>query len=69
VIVHRQAQADSGQIVVAMLDDEATIKKMVRKKQRIELHSANTRYAPILVPDGAAFRIEGVYCGLLRGVN
>lgn len=69
VIVHRQAQADSGQIIVAMLEDEATIKKMVRKKQRIELHSANTRYAPILVPDNAVFRIEGIYCGLLRGVN
>jgi repressor LexA len=67
VIVHRQAEADSGQIVVAMLDDDATIKKLVRKRQRFELHSANPRYAPIIVPEGAAFRIEGVYCGLLRG--
>ncbi|MEY4616588.1 MAG: hypothetical protein RJB66_1548 [Pseudomonadota bacterium] len=66
VIVHRQVQADSGQIVVAMLDEEATIKKLVRKKQRTELHSANSKYAPIIVPEGASFRIEGVYCGLLR---
>lgn len=66
VIVHRQTNADSGQIVVAMLDEEATIKKLVRKKQRTELHSANSKYAPIIVPEGASFRIEGVYCGLLR---
>lgn len=66
VLVHRQQQASSGQIVVAMLDEEATIKKMVRKKQKVELHSANPRYAPILVPEQARFRIEGVYCGLLR---
>lgn len=66
VVVHRQSEADSGQIVVAMLDEEATIKKFVRKKDRMELHSANSRYAPILIPDRAAFRIEGIYCGLLR---
>lgn len=66
VVVHRQPEADSGQIVVAMLDDEATIKKFVRKKDKVELHSANSRYAPILIPDKAAFRIEGIYCGLLR---
>ena len=67
VLVRRQPQADSGQIIVAMLEEEATIKKLVRKKQRMELHSANPRYTPILIPDGAEFRIEGVYCGLLRG--
>jgi repressor LexA len=66
VVVHRQSEADSGQIVVAMLEEEATIKRLVRKKQKMELHSANARYAPILVPEKAAFRIEGVYCGLLR---
>ncbi len=66
VIVHRQSEADSGQIVVAMLEEEATIKRFVRKKQKMELHSANSRYAPILIPEEAAFRIEGVYCGLLR---
>lgn len=66
VVVHRQIEADSGQIVVAMLEEEATIKKLVRKKQKMELHSANARYAPIIIPDGASFRIEGVYCGLLR---
>lgn len=66
VIVRRQPNAESGQIVVAMIEDEATIKKLVRYKDRIELHSANPRYTPISVLDGASFRIEGVYCGLLR---
>ena len=66
VVVHRQSSADSGQIVVAMLEEEATIKKFIRKKQKMELHSANPRYAPILIPEGSSFRIEGVYCGLLR---
>lgn len=66
VIVHRQTSADPGEIVVATLDEEATIKKFIVKKNRIELHSANPQYAPILVAKESSFRVEGVYCGLLR---
>jgi repressor LexA len=67
VVVHRQTEADSGQIVVAMLEEEATIKRFVRKKNKMELQSANAGYAPIPIPEEANFRIEGIYCGLLRG--
>jgi repressor LexA len=66
IIVHRQSEAESGQIVVAMLDEEATVKKFVWKRSKVELHSANPRYAPIVVPEDADFHIEGLYCGILR---
>ncbi len=58
VIVRKQAHADSGQIVVALVDDEATIKTLRKRRNRIELHPANPRY-PILLPDPHEVRILG----------
>ena len=71
VIIRRQEHAENGQTVVALLGgSEATIKKYYRKSGRIELHSANTKYQPIIV-DGSSdraegFRIAGVLVALFR---
>lgn len=58
VVVRRQAQAESGQVVVALVDDEATVKILRRKGKRIELHPANPAFRP-LVPDPEKLRILG----------
>lgn len=66
VIIRQQKTADQGDIVVAEIDDSATIKRFHKKRTHIELHSANEKYKPIIVKDGAELRIAGVFCGLLR---
>jgi repressor LexA len=66
VIIRQQDTANNGEIVVAELDYEATIKKFFKKKDRIELHSANPEFKPILVKDEMAFKISGIYLGLIR---
>lgn len=66
VIIRQQKSADSGDIVVAEIDDGATIKRLQKKRTHIELHSANEKYKPIIVNDSEQLRIAGVYCGLLR---
>jgi repressor LexA len=58
VIVRKQSDAESGQIVVAMVEDEATVKTLRKRRKRIELHPANDRY-PILLPDPHEVRILG----------
>ena len=58
VIVRRQANADSGNIVVALVDDEATVKTIRIKEGRIELHPANSSFQPI-IPDPRDFSILG----------
>ena len=58
VIVRRQAEASSGDIVVALVEDEATIKRFSLKRGRIELHPENPDFAPIL-PEPGACRILG----------
>jgi repressor LexA len=67
IAVHRTPVAENGQIVVARLDGELTVKRFQRGKDRISLLPRNPDYAPIVVPPDADFAIEGLYCGLVRG--
>ncbi|MUV15115.1 transcriptional repressor LexA [Noviluteimonas gilva] len=64
--VHRTRDARSGQIVVARVDDEITVKLLKLSADRIRLLPRNPDYAPIEVRPGQEFEIEGLYCGLVR---
>jgi repressor LexA len=67
VIVKKQRVANKGDIVVAIIGDEATVKRFFPEGDRVRLQPENDTYAPILVnrrsPD---FRIAGKVVGLLR---
>ena len=67
IAVHRTPVAENGQIVVARLDGELTVKRFQRGKDRISLLPRNPDYAPIVIAPDADFAIEGLYCGLVRG--
>lgn len=64
--VHRTADARSGQVVIARIDDEVTVKLLKIGQGRIRLLPRNPDYAPIEVQPGQDFAIEGLYCGLVR---
>ena len=64
--VHRSADARDGQTVVARLDGELTIKRLALLGDGLQLLPRNPAYAPIRVPAGADFAIEGLFCGLVR---
>lgn len=64
--VHRTRDARNGQIVVARIDEEITVKLLKIGKDRIRLLPRNPDYAPIEVQPGQDFAIEGLYCGLVR---
>jgi len=66
VVVRKQARAESGQTVVALIDGEATVKRLLHKRAGVELHPANPALQPILVDPQADFRIEGVVVGVIR---
>jgi repressor LexA len=66
IAVHRSPVAEDGQIVVARIDGEITVKRLKRRRDRILLMPRNPDYAPIEVPADADFAIEGLYCGLVR---
>ena len=64
--MHRTRDARSGQIVVARIDNEITVKLLKMGAGRIRLMPRNPDYAPIEVSSDQDFAIEGLYCGLVR---
>jgi repressor LexA len=66
--VHKTADARSGQVVVARLDDEVTVKRLKRRGRDIVLVAENPAFAPIVVePQRQSFAIEGIGVGIIRG--
>ncbi len=59
VIVRRQQKAESGDVVVALVDDEATVKTLRLRRGRAVLEPQNPAYKPIVPPRGQEFRILG----------
>lgn len=65
--VKQSPDAISGQIVVARVNDEVTVKRFYRDSNGlIRLEPQNPDYTPIEVDEHTDFTIEGVYVGLLR---
>lgn len=64
--IRQQADARDGQIVVARLDGEVTIKRFERGNGHYRLLPRNPAYAPIVIGADRDFVIEGVFCGLVR---
>ncbi len=64
--VKQAKEAKNGQIVVARLGDEVTVKRFHRHRHRIELLPENPAFEPIVVLPGEAFELEGLAVGLIR---
>lgn len=63
IIAHRQDYAQNGDIVVALLDDEATVKRFFVENGHIRLQPENDNYTPILSKD---VDVLGKVIGVLR---
>ena len=64
--VQATKEAKNGQIVVARLGDDVTVKRFMRRQHLIELHAENPDYKTIVVEPGEPFEIEGLAVGLIR---
>ena len=67
--VHRSPRAESGQIVVARIGDEVTVKRLQRDGDRVRLCAENPAYAPIEIdPAREDFVLEGLAVGVVRAL-
>ena len=66
VVVRKQETARNGQTVVALVNQEATVKTYFKKESHIELHPANAAMQPIIVRPSDEFHIEGILIGVIR---
>jgi len=65
--VQKSSEARNGQIVVARIGDEVTVKRYQKRRDGISLLPENPDFEPILVSPGDEFSIEGHAVGLIRG--
>ncbi|MGA8265007.1 MAG: transcriptional repressor LexA [Ignavibacteriaceae bacterium] len=69
VIVTPNKNPVNGEIVVAMLDDEVTVKTFENKNNKIRLIPSNDNYQPIEITTGREFSIVGKVVGVVRWLN
>ena len=66
ILVRRQQYADNGQIVVAMIDDEATVKRIFYESDRVRLQPENRSMLPIYAKE---VTVLGLVIGLFRSLK
>ncbi len=65
--VHKTQEVKNGQVVVARIDDEVTVKRLSRKGKHVQLLAENEEFAPIEVDlEQKNFAIEGLAVGIIR---
>ena len=65
--VHRAAEARSGQVIVARLHDEVTVKRLRRRGNHVQLVAENPDFKTIEVDlNRTPFAIEGIAVGIIR---
>lgn len=69
VIISPKANTVSGDIIVARIDDEVTVKIYENKNQQIRLIPQNKMYDPIVIKNKNEFSIVGKVTGVLRWLN
>ena len=65
ILVKKQSTAENGEIVVALIDDEATVKTFYKEKDHIRLQPQNSTMSPIIVPN---CQILGKVAGVFRKI-
>ena len=68
VVVRRQPTAETGDIVVALVGDEATVKRLRIRRDRVELQPENPEFETI-IPDAAQFSLIGKVIELRRNLE
>lgn len=66
LVVDRTLTAKNGQIVIAVVDGDLTVKRLVRENGRAVLRAENQNFPKVIVPEGAEVEIWGVVVGVVR---
>lgn len=68
--VHKAQVAQNGQVVVARVDNDVTVKRLEQQGSKVFLHAENEEFSPIEVDlEQESFAIEGLAVGVIRNSN
>ena len=65
IVIRKQPVAENGEMVVALINNEATVKRFYKREQYVELRPAHTGMEPIIIKQ-ENLRIEGKVVGVIR---
>ncbi|MSR30257.1 MAG: transcriptional repressor LexA [Gemmataceae bacterium] len=66
IVVRKQEIAANGERVVAMIDNEVTLKRFIQDRNQVRLEPCNSTMHPIIIQPGSETKILGVLAGVLR---
>jgi len=66
VVIQEKAEPSRGDMVVALVNGEATLKRYYKEKDHIRLQPENATMEPILVKPGTPFEVQGICIGVIR---
>jgi repressor LexA len=70
LVVHRTTEVHNGQVVVARVDEDVTVKRFEKRGSQVLLHAENEAFSPIKVDLASQpFNIEGIAVGVIRNSN
>ncbi len=66
--VHKTQDVHNGQVIVARIEDEVTVKRFKKVGSKIELHAENPEFSPIIVDlrEQSFYCVEGLAVGVIR---
>ncbi|MGL5757646.1 transcriptional repressor LexA [Plesiomonas sp.] len=68
--VHKTQEVRNGQVVVARVDDDVTVKRLERRGNQVFLHAENEEFSPIVIDlRSQSLTIEGLAVGVIRNNN
>jgi len=68
--VHRTTDVHNGQVVVARVDEDVTVKRLEKRGREVLLHAENDEFSPIKVDLASQpFNIEGIAVGVIRNAD
>ena len=68
--VHRTTDVHNGQVVVARVDEDVTVKRLEKRGREVLLHAENDEFSPIKVDLASEpFSIEGIAVGVIRNAD
>ena len=68
--VHQTTDIHNGQVIVARVDDDVTVKRYKREGNVVYLHAENEEFDPIVVDlTNQPFNVEGIAVGVIRNAD
>lgn len=70
-IIRRQPDVESGEIAAILIDDEATLKRLIKKDDAVVLRAENAAYSDIEIisSESGSLSVAGLMVGLIRGIS